>query len=175
MDNVSKTIKQFDDRVETYDKYGKLHSFDDEPAVIYISGDKKGTEKWYKHGQKHRDGDRPAQILYEPIEHKHPKYKMCSLFWYQYDKLHREDDKPAVEWYDLGFDWYQNGKRHREEGPASISQLTSYQTEEKYYLNGQEVPKEYLETLKTIKNQFDKVDKCFRIELLKLVAKNVLN
>jgi len=37
---------------------GIIHSRNDEPAVIYPSGDK----EWYRYGKLHRDGDEPAVI-----------------------------------------------------------------------------------------------------------------
>ena len=42
----------------TYDKQGRLHSFDDKPA--YIGGT--GTKLWYKHDKIHRGKDKPAVV-----------------------------------------------------------------------------------------------------------------
>jgi hypothetical protein len=43
---------------ETKDENGKLHSFNDEPAVIYNYG----IKFWYQHGEFHRETD--AAIIY---------------------------------------------------------------------------------------------------------------
>ena len=37
----------------TRDQNGKLHSYNDDPAVVYNSG----TKFWYQHGQLHRETD----------------------------------------------------------------------------------------------------------------------
>jgi hypothetical protein len=36
---------------ETRDEDGKLHSFNDEPAIVYDSG----SMYWYQHGKRHRE------------------------------------------------------------------------------------------------------------------------
>ena len=42
----------------TYDEYGRLHSFDDKPAVV----SQFGYLQWYKHGKLHRKNDLPVHI-----------------------------------------------------------------------------------------------------------------
>jgi len=44
-----KTIK-YDNRIETRNDKGELHSFNDKPAIEYSSGSK----RWYKDGKRHR-------------------------------------------------------------------------------------------------------------------------
>ena len=40
--------------------FGKLHSFDDKPAIIYLNG----TQSWCQNDKLHRDNDKPAIIYY---------------------------------------------------------------------------------------------------------------
>jgi len=95
-----KTIK-YDDRIETLNDKGELHSFNDKPAVEYSTG----TKKWYKDGKRHRlDG---------PAVEYNDGYKA----WYKEGKRHRLDG-PAIEWNNGYKIWYEEGKLHRLDGPA---------------------------------------------------------
>ena len=47
------------------EKNGKLHSYDDKPAVIYEDG----TREWVKEGKTHRENGKPA-IIYGGTNHK---------------------------------------------------------------------------------------------------------
>ena len=63
--NREKVIHILDYKTETGyldDESGEfiLHSFDDEPAMIYDNG----TKFWFKNGKKHRDNNLPALIWY---------------------------------------------------------------------------------------------------------------
>ncbi len=62
------------------DGTGLLHSFDDEPAVIY----KDGTKWWYEDGEVSRRGDKPAVIWWNGVEE-----------WWEAGVRHRETG-PAV-------------------------------------------------------------------------------
>ena len=66
---------------ETKDENKKLHSFNDEPAIVYDSG----SMYWFKHGKLHRDNDLPAIIHYHGTKR-----------WYQHDKRHRETDAAVI-------------------------------------------------------------------------------
>jgi hypothetical protein len=78
---------------------GKCHSFNDQPAIINLHGDK----DWYQHGNLHRDNDQPASI--RSIGGKRE--------WYQHGERHRDNDNPAVVW-DFGRrEWYQRGRVYR--------------------------------------------------------------
>lgn len=79
---------------------GKLHSYDDEPAVI-----KKDVYVWYKNGKIHRD-KKPAYIK-----------NKNSIKFYQNGKLHR-DNAPAVYDKNGTKKWYFKNKLHRLDGPA---------------------------------------------------------
>jgi hypothetical protein len=68
-----------------------LHSFNDQPAIIYANG----TMKWYQHGNLHRDKDLPAVI-----------YSNGRKVWYQNGELHRDNDQPAVIYIDGRKEWY---------------------------------------------------------------------
>ena len=81
---------------ETRDENGELHSFNDEPAVIWDNLDK----FWCKNGELHRDNDQPAVIYHDDIE-----------FWYQYGKRHRETDAAVI--YPNGLkEYWLNGKQY---------------------------------------------------------------
>jgi len=108
-----------DDDSDWFDINGEYHNhdMDDNPII-----DEYGTKSWYKHGLRHRDGDKPAAISSDG-----------EYFWYQNGLLHREGDKPAIIHVNGTMEcgpavthpngemhWYQHGKRHREDGPAVI-------------------------------------------------------
>jgi len=70
-------IIEYDDRIETLNDKGELHSFNDNPAVKCHFG---GYKKWYKDGELHRDNDKPACIYYNG-----------SMKWYKEGRLYKED------------------------------------------------------------------------------------
>ena len=57
-----------------------------------------GTRHWYKDGELHRAGDKPA------IE-----WANGDREWYKDGKLHRDGGKPAVEFADGDRYWYKDG------------------------------------------------------------------
>ena len=84
---------------------GKLHSLNDQPAIV----DSNGNKLWYKYGKLHRR-DLPAA-----------EYTNGDKEWYWHDELHRDCDLPAVIRANDSF-WYWHGKLHREnDQPAIIS------------------------------------------------------
>jgi hypothetical protein len=67
------------------------------PAMIF--GD---TQSWWRCGELHRDGDKPAVM--EGYSYR---------IWYYNGKIHRDGDRPAViERFRRV--WYKKGLRHRE-------------------------------------------------------------
>jgi len=49
-------IIKYDDRVETLNEKGQIHSFNDKPAIIrYETEDSAENKEWYKEGKLHRD------------------------------------------------------------------------------------------------------------------------
>ncbi len=66
-----------------------LHSFDDEPAIVYRSG----VCVWFFHGNVERDNDMPAVI-------NSNGYKA----WYKKNARHRDYNKPAII--------YENGAKY---------------------------------------------------------------
>lgn len=50
--------------VRYFDTNGKLHSFQDEPAIIKFRKGFKWTEHWVKHGIPYRMNDKPTDIVY---------------------------------------------------------------------------------------------------------------
>jgi hypothetical protein len=104
-------------------KDNKLHSYNDEPAVIRPNG----TKEWYQNGKLHRDGDLPAVVWDDK-----------TMFWYKDGKIHRNNDLPAVIRPSGTSEWYQNGKLHRIEGGAiEWANWGSY-----YYVDGVQLTKE---------------------------------
>ena len=49
----------------TRDDQGRLHSFDDEPAIIHLTG----TKMWYNHGKLHRIGIPAVEYSYGLFEY----------------------------------------------------------------------------------------------------------
>lgn len=47
------------------DDQGRLHSFDDEPAIIHLSG----TQMWYNHGKLHRKDAPAVEYSYRLFEY----------------------------------------------------------------------------------------------------------
>jgi hypothetical protein len=72
----------------------QLHSFNDEPAIIYFNG----IKYWYKDGKLHRDNDKPAIIYFDGTK-----------YWYKDGKCHRDNDEPAIVYADGAKRWYING------------------------------------------------------------------
>ena len=95
--------------------FGKLHRFDDQPAIIFAKGD----QIWYQNDLIHRDNNQPA-IIYANGEQQ----------WYQNGKRHRdgsEGQQPAVIWSDGSQFWYQNGETHRDNDQPAIIYAAGYQ------------------------------------------------
>jgi hypothetical protein len=81
---------------ETRDENGKLHSFNDEPAIVYYNG----GMYWYQHGKRHRDNDLPAII--------------CSngtMYWYRHGNVHREKNA-ALIYHNGHKEYWLNGKEY---------------------------------------------------------------
>jgi len=100
----------------TYDEKGRLHSFGDNPAIVWSSGGK----EWFYHGLHHRDGDKPAVIGGDG-----------HMEWYKHGKRHRDNDKPAVIWANGSEEYWRYGKIHRDNGPA-----LKYENSLWHYKNG---------------------------------------
>ena len=79
-------------------KNGKIHSYNDEPAVITGIGNR----EWYKDGKIHRDGDKPAIIQING-----------SMIYYKEGKIHRDNDKPAVIYGTGGMEYYKDGVEYK--------------------------------------------------------------
>jgi len=90
-----------DEHGNTFSIFGRLHSFEDEPALKKPDG----TLVWYKHGSIHRLNG-PAVISPDG-----------SVEYYEEGKLHRFNN-PAVIWADGSVAYYQHGIKHRNNGPA---------------------------------------------------------
>jgi len=76
--------------------FDQLHSFNDEPALIYAES---GFREWYRNGKVHRD-DGPA-VLWADGQQE----------WWRDGKLHR-DDGPAVIYVNGQQEWYKDGLRY---------------------------------------------------------------
>ena len=77
----------------TYDKNGKLHSYDNKPAVV----SEFGYSQWYKHGKLHCENDLPA----------HMGRKNHKEWWYE-GRLHR-DIGLAIQHSNGVMSWYKHG------------------------------------------------------------------
>ena len=82
---MKKLMKAGDYESLTFDDKGRLHSFNDKPAIV----DSNGTKYWYKNGKIHRDKDLPAVV-----------YSNGNKCWYKNGKLHRDKDLPATVYSD---------------------------------------------------------------------------
>jgi hypothetical protein len=111
---------------------GVLHSFNDNPAVS-----NKEKQAWYKEGELHREGDKPALIeLDSGISSYYINGKLhrdgddpaveSNWFsqWYKDGLLHRENDLPAVV-DDEQYEWYRSGKRHRDGGKPAFKNFST--------------------------------------------------
>ena len=56
--SLSFKIMTYEDGMSTTTLFDRLHSFDDEPAIIYANG----TRVWCDNNEYHRDNDKPAII-----------------------------------------------------------------------------------------------------------------
>ncbi|OQX78904.1 MAG: hypothetical protein B6D56_08100 [Candidatus Omnitrophica bacterium 4484_70.1] len=120
------------------------HSFHDEPALIeYFPDGKVKVLAWYKFDKLHRDGNKPAKIVFDENRNEKEIYflkdgayhrdkgpaivkfdekgKAIYLAWYKNGVLHSEGDKPAIveisripQCFKATFFWYRNNQRHRE-------------------------------------------------------------
>ena len=94
------------DGTRAWYRHGELHRDGDKPAVEQTNG----TRWWYRDGKLHREGGKPA------VERANG-----SRWWYRHGELHRDGDKPAVEQTNGTRWWYRDGKRHREgDKPAVV-------------------------------------------------------
>lgn len=77
-------------------KLGKLHSYNDIPAINYS----RGGQYWYKDGKFHREDNKPAAIP-----------RNGYIYWYKNGLLHREDG-PAVTnvFHNISDEYWLNGE-----------------------------------------------------------------
>ena len=59
-----------------------------------------GTQKWYRDGQLHRDGDQPAVV-----------YVSGTQYWYRDGRRHRDGNRPAVVGTSGSQEWWVNGRK----------------------------------------------------------------
>ena len=96
---------------------GKLHSFNEAPAMITSSGER----RYYNMGVLHRENDMPAIIG--------PR---GTRVYFNNGVIHRDGDLPAIIYPDDSMAYYKNGVLHRDNGPAVIHKSGMYE----YYKNG---------------------------------------
>jgi hypothetical protein len=90
---------------------GKLHSFDDKPALYSketLSDDDYILSAWYKDGVLHRDN-----IYSQDAEHPRDK-----------PAVYEKTFDPRTQTYRKSISWYIDGRKHRENGPAIIEEQT---------------------------------------------------
>ena len=113
------TIFYEDEYMKTWKIFGKYHSFNDQPAIIYACGEKNwyqngqlhrnndlpaiidanGTQEWYQNGRRHRNNDQPAVIC-----------TTGDKFWWRNGQYHRDNDQPAKRYVNGIKEWYQDGQ-----------------------------------------------------------------
>ena len=94
INGVEYTLDEYGD-YRSYNKEGRLHSFNDQPSVIYSND----AKQWNRDGFIHRDNDKPAIIWTDGTKE-----------WRKNGLLHRGNDKPAVIYADDKKAWYVNNK-----------------------------------------------------------------
>jgi antitoxin component YwqK of YwqJK toxin-antitoxin module len=88
----------------------KLHSYNDQPAIIKANG----TRIWYKYGKKHRKTLNENGLVLPALISEGG-----DMHWYRNGKLHRDNDLPAFE--HLGYKaWYRDGKPFRENDKPNV-------------------------------------------------------
>jgi len=107
---------------------GELHRDGDLPAEIWANG----TQKWYRDGELHRDGDLPAEI-----------WANGSQRWYREGVMHRDGDLPAVTWVDGTQLWYKEGRLHRDRDLPAVIRADGAQF---WFKNGNRLPSLLLQT-----------------------------
>jgi hypothetical protein len=122
--------EKYADGTLTWWKNGEYHRDGDKPARIGADG----SLTWFKNDRRHRDGDRPAFIGADG-----------SRQWFKNDELHRDGDKPAYIRADGTLAWWKNDKLHRTTGPAVIRPNNKHE----YWINGVDVSKEVKSWLAT--------------------------
>ena len=80
---------------------GRLHSIDDQPAIINIH--ECVCNYWYKYGKKHRGGDLPAYVNTDG-----------SKAYYWNGLYHRDDNLPAIEFANGEKAWFIHGEYVKE-------------------------------------------------------------
>jgi len=129
VDGKLSSIKGTSDRTNIYfyNKAGKLHRSEGQPAVIKTDG----SEEWYINGELHRDNNLPAIIKASGYKawYSHGKlYRSDGLHTIETStgdrewrtniySLHRENDLPAVINTEYDYkEWWKDGVRYRVEG-----------------------------------------------------------
>jgi hypothetical protein len=121
---------------------GQLHR--DEGAAVTIKDPETGeviSEEWWKHGQRHRDGDEPAIVT--SITSSSRVWSERS--WYSDGQLHRENGPAEESRMANGIvhveKWYRHGELHRDGNlPAYVirDEDTGVSAMECYYIDGLE-------------------------------------
>jgi hypothetical protein len=116
----------------TRDENGKPHSFNGEPAIIH----KNGTKEWRKHGEFHREDDKPTVEI--------SKQGGVKLWHNKEGLLHREGDKPAIVSENENYEnkqYFNHGMIHRDEDKPALIQRYLKVANNKYFKhNKQYIP-----------------------------------
>lgn len=106
---------------QTFDKNGKLHSFNDEPArVVYHNKGAKNVhlKVWYSHGVKHRENG-PTLISY------YVDGSVKQVDYYSHGSCHRISAPASLYYADnnvlMHVEYYEENKLHRVDGPARLT------------------------------------------------------
>jgi hypothetical protein len=143
--------------ITTKNKFGLLHSIDDQPSLI----DDEGNTFWHKDGRFHRDNDLPAIIMNNGDKYWYingvPNRSDISLPYIEMSNGYKEyrlenGGKRIIS--NIREDWFnENGDYHREDGPAYIRYNENGNIDLEYYLNEKYYSKkDYLKKIKELKS-----------------------
>jgi len=114
-------IKSIIDGVKRTYRGGRVHSYGDEPAIVFEDG----SSTWCKDGRIHREGDQPAVIRADGYKSWYENGVLCrkgklphvisgdgTQYWYnKKGELHRDGGLPAIICTNGKRRWYKNGIR----------------------------------------------------------------
>ena len=111
------TWYRVDRNLNTYIRMGdelRLHSFDDEPAVVWAFSLQEWYQDWFLDW--YNNG-----IIQKPDDQSTLVSQIRGQAWYRCGQRHRDHDQPAVVRSDNHMEWYRNGRLHRDhDQPALI-------------------------------------------------------
>lgn len=98
---------------------------------------KKVEESWYKHGNLHRNRDKPAMVRYKN------GFKVYEG-WFKNGQSERNNAPAKISYHENGTpkqqEWYKNNKLHNDDGPAMIKFIsTGQKIDEEFFFDGEKI------------------------------------